>query len=226
MDLNKDARDPPPVACSAAVVGGSGSFVAYRGCCGGGDGFEVAFVLWLRRCIDVYSGVAVEPRSLYRSCLGWLAAIVFVGVAGGWMRAASARGVRVLAAGFASLPLRRVEALNLGLGVDRGALPRPMCHSDRWLVSGEFFVRSSKLLVSEGVVPSLGPRCVVFPSSGGCFRGFGVGRRATACCAEDLVDFFVISIFSRVLCVNVWGQLAFQGLLLYAYVRVLYDYVF
>ena len=67
MGMNKGARDPSLVASSGAVGAGSGSFDAYRGCCGGGDDSEMAFVLWLRRCIGGCSAVDVKPRSLYRS---------------------------------------------------------------------------------------------------------------------------------------------------------------
>lgn len=196
--VNKGAPDMLLVACVTAVAGGSGCRSSSRGWRSGGADLEVDFVPILRRRGDAHSGVGVEIRALYRS------------------DATSARGVRMLAAGFVSLPLRRVEAPDLELGVNHGALPRPICHSDTWLVSGEFFVRSSKLLVSEGVVPSLGSRCVVVSSSGGCFGGGGNGRRATACCAEELLDCFIIFLFSRVLCVNVWEQLAFQALLVYA----------
>jgi hypothetical protein len=46
MGMNKGAHDSSPVACSEAIVGGSGSFCAYRGCCGGGDGNSEDHKYW------------------------------------------------------------------------------------------------------------------------------------------------------------------------------------
>ena len=212
--VNKCAlpRSPVGMGCGARCSG--------RGRRCGGGGLDMDFVLHLRRRDGVRSaaGVGIVRRVQER-------ALVAVGLAGDgrerWSLSTSVLGERKLAAGFASFPQRRwAESVDLELGDDRGVWPRPMRHKVVWLVSGESLLRSLKLRVSEEVVPSLGCRCVVSSSSGCCFGGSMVGRRATACCTEDPRGFVASSFSFGVLCVKVLRQLGFQRLPLFVYLYV------
>ena len=62
--LNKCAPGLLLVTCVMMATGGSRS-LSNRSWSSGGSGFEVVFVLWLRRRGDARSGVDVEPRSLF-----------------------------------------------------------------------------------------------------------------------------------------------------------------